>query len=83
MVYVDSDCPWQGHQYDTSVRSGHRGHRLGLLLKTAMLRWLRDEEPQLRVIDTSNAASNEHMIRVNETMGYHIVLKTIEWQRRL
>jgi len=42
---------------------------LGLLLKVEMLYWLRDEEPQVRHILTGNAASNAHMVRVNEALG--------------
>jgi GNAT superfamily N-acetyltransferase len=83
MVGVDSDRPWLGWQYDTSVLRAHRGHRLGLLLKIGMLRWLADEEPQLHALDTWNAASNAHMIAVNEILGYRVVAQVIAWQKRL
>jgi GNAT superfamily N-acetyltransferase len=83
MVAVESERPWQAWQFDTSVLRAHRGHRLGLLLKIDMLRWLRDEEPQLHRIDTGNAASNAHMIAVNELLGYRVLVSTIEWQRPL
>jgi GNAT superfamily N-acetyltransferase len=83
MVAVEGEQPGYGWQYDTSVVREHRGHRLGLLLKIAMLRWLADEEPQLRTIDTGNAASNAYMIHVNEVLGYRVVAKHVEWQRRV
>ncbi|MGH8776506.1 MAG: GNAT family N-acetyltransferase [Jiangellaceae bacterium] len=83
MVGVEVNRPWYGSQYDTSVLRSHRGHRLGFLLKIAMLRWLRDAEPQLRTLDTWNAASNTHMIRVNEVLGYDVVATAIDWQRHL
>ncbi len=83
MVAVETDQPGYGWQYDTSVLAAHRGHRLGLLLKIGMLRWLADEEPQLRTIETGNAASNSHMIHVNELLGYEVVHRLIGWQRRL
>ena len=83
MVEVAADSPWNGGQFDTSVLPAHRGHRLGLLLKLEMLYWLRDEEPQLRTILTGNAADNSHMIRVNEALGYQVVIRTLTWQRRL
>ena len=70
-------------QFDTSVVRAHRGHRLGLLLKIEMLRWLGDVEPQLRVLDTWNAATNEHRIAVNERLGYRVIGEAIEWQRHL
>jgi GNAT superfamily N-acetyltransferase len=83
MVGVDGDRPWLGWQYDTSVLRAHRGHRLGLLLKIGMLRWLATEEPQLHRLDTWNAASNSHMISVNEILGYRVVGQTVVWQKRL
>lgn len=83
MVAVEGEQPGYGWQFDTSVLRSHRGHRLGLLLKIAMLRWLGEEEPQLRTLDTWNAASNAHMIKVNEVLGYHVVAKGMTWQRHL
>lgn len=80
MLAVESERPWHGWQYDTSVLREHRGHRLGLLLKTAMLHWMAEAEPQLRRVDTWNAASNEHMIAVNEALGYRVIAQGITWQ---
>jgi hypothetical protein len=48
-----------------------------------MVRWLAEEEPQLRTLDTWNAASNTHMIRVNEVLGYEVLALGINWQRRV
>jgi GNAT superfamily N-acetyltransferase len=83
MVGVNAEHPGYGWQFDTSVLRAHRGHRLGRLLKIDMLRWLADEEPQLRTIDTGNAASNAHMIEVNEVLGYQVVASGMEWQKHL
>lgn len=83
VVSVDSEQPWHGMQLDTSVLRDHRGHRLGLLLKSSMLDWLAVDEPQLRTIETWNAASNKHMVGVNEQLGYEIVAHAVEWQRRI
>ena len=83
LLAIENEQPWYAYQYDTSVLAAHRGHRLGLLLKTDMLRWLREIEPQLWFIDTENAASNDHMIKVNELLGYEIVGRGIGWQRNL
>ena len=83
VVAVDSEQPWYAEQYDTSVVRAHRGHRLGVLLKVGMLRWLREQEPQLREIVTWNAASNSHMIGVNELLGYQVLLPAVEWQLHL
>jgi GNAT superfamily N-acetyltransferase len=83
MVALNVENPGIGWQYDTSVLRAHRGHRLGRLLKIAMLRWLAEQEPQLRTIDTWNAASNAYMIEVNEVLGYQVVATGIEWQKHL
>ncbi len=83
LVAVGGEQPGYAEQHDTSVLRAHRGHRLGVLLKTAMVRWLDEEEPQLRVLDTWNAASNAHMIAVNEALGYAVVARGIGWQRHL
>jgi GNAT superfamily N-acetyltransferase len=83
IIAVDRDRPWFGDQLDTSVVRSHRGHRLGLLLKTEMLQWLHAEEPQLRMIDTWNAASNQHMIAVNDQLGFRVVGRSVDWQRRV
>jgi len=83
VVAVDQERPGHAEQHDTSVVRAHRGHRLGVLLKIAMVRWLDEVEPQLRVIDTWNAASNAHMIAVNEVLGYSVVAHGIGWQRHL
>jgi GNAT superfamily N-acetyltransferase len=83
MVGVEADQPGHAFQYDTSVLRAHRGHRLGLLLKLEMMRWLTDVEPQLRCVFTGNAASNAHMIGINELLGYRVFLRYVGWQRRL
>jgi GNAT superfamily N-acetyltransferase len=71
-VEVDPDQPDWGYQGLTAVVRAHRGHRLGLLTKAAMLEWLATEEPAIERIVTGNAASNEHMISVNEMLGYEV-----------
>jgi GNAT superfamily N-acetyltransferase len=81
VVAVESDRPTVGHQHDTSVARAHRGHRLGLLLKTDMLRWLVDAEPQLKTVDTWNAESNNFMISVNEKLGYRVLGRELQFQR--
>jgi hypothetical protein len=57
----------------TAVVRAHRGHRLGLLIKLAMLEWLAEAEPEQRWILTGNAETNEHMIAINEALGYQKV----------
>jgi GNAT superfamily N-acetyltransferase/RimJ/RimL family protein N-acetyltransferase len=78
---VDPADPGWGHQVFTVVTRKHRGHRLGLLLKIAMMELLATTEPQLERISTWNAESNEHMIAVNEAMGYAVFGPPVTWFR--
>ena len=72
-VHIVPELPQWGYQQLTAVIRTHRGHRLGLLVKTAMLEWLAAAEPQLEWIVTGNAAINNYMIAVNEQLGYRVV----------
>jgi hypothetical protein len=69
---VDPALPEWGQQAVTMVTRPHRGHRLGLLVKVAMLSWLTEAEPQLEKIATWNAVSNQYMIGINEALGYEV-----------
>ena len=71
-VSVDPPDPGWAVQLITAVTAAHRGHRLGLLVKVAMLEWLATAEPQLERITTWNAEDNQHMIAVNEALGYTV-----------
>lgn len=83
VVAVEAKHPERAHQHDTTVARTHRGHRLGLLLKTEMIRWLAEAEPRLGRIDTWNAESNRHMVAVNERLGYRILGRQPMLERRL
>jgi GNAT superfamily N-acetyltransferase len=83
VVMVDGERPQLADQHDTSVVGSHRGHRLGLLLKTDMNLWLREVQPQIAEITTWNAESNDHMIGVNEAIGYRVMGRQLELQKSL
>ena len=72
-VEADRDNPEWGYQLLTAVTRPHRGHRLGLLVKSAMLEWLAVAEPALERIITGNAAVNQYMIAINEQLGYELL----------
>jgi GNAT superfamily N-acetyltransferase len=72
-VERDQDFPEWGHQQITAVIRKHRGHRLGLLVKAAMLDWLAMAEPGIERIVTYNAASNDHMVAINAELGYELL----------
>lgn len=72
--------PWHAFQWITLVDPPHRGHRLGALVKVENLRYAQTQEPELQVIDTWNAAVNQHMISINEAMGFRPVDSWVNWQ---
>jgi GNAT superfamily N-acetyltransferase len=74
------DHAWQNI---TIVDPDHRGHRLGMWVKLANLRYTLGEEPALCAIDTWNAAANTHMIAINEAIGFRAVEGWIQWQHEL
>jgi GNAT superfamily N-acetyltransferase len=78
-LFVDPADPDWGHQGLTGVTRPHRGHRLGLLTKAAMLEWMATAEPQLEHIETNNAASNSYMIAVNEALGFELMLPNFQF----
>jgi len=68
-------------QEDTSVVAAHRGHRLGLRMKLAMLDWLREDRPDVEAIDTWNAAGNVPMIAINDALGCTVVAETVRFTK--
>lgn len=68
-------------QWITLVSPKHRGHRLGLLTKLENHRQLRRERPAVRWIYTGNADVNQHMIAINELLGFRVVDAWREYQR--
>jgi GNAT superfamily N-acetyltransferase len=83
VIVVEEQRPAIADQHDTAVAAAHRGHRLGLLLKAGMLLWLEEAEPQVETVDTWNAESNDHMIGVNEALGYRVLGRELQFQRSL
>jgi GNAT superfamily N-acetyltransferase len=57
-------------QGDTAVLAAHRGHRLGLAMKTAMLRWFTADKAEAKQVWTSTGAANTHMAEVNHRLGF-------------
>lgn len=70
------------HQGDTIVDPRYRGHRLGTLLKIANQRAVRQWRPRMRYVWTGNAVSNDHMIAINESVGYRLVCEENVYQKK-
>ncbi len=77
--------PLQGddvHQWGTFVHREHRGHRLGLAVKTANLRAVQAQRPHVRRVVTQNGETNSYMISINEQIGFRPVEASVEFVRR-
>jgi GNAT superfamily N-acetyltransferase len=81
-IYVGAEDPI-AYQWGTLVRREDRGHRLGLAVKVANLRVLQARFPHVASVSTYNAASNVHMIAVNEALGFVPTERLGEFQKRL
>jgi GNAT superfamily N-acetyltransferase/RimJ/RimL family protein N-acetyltransferase len=79
-ILTDPGAPGFAFQQVTAVAAAHRGHRLGLLVKVAMLDLLAETEPQVDRIATDNAGSNEHMIAINLKLGFEVSGVTRVWE---
>jgi len=58
-------------QGDTIVRQDHRGHHLGMAIKIANLRQLRELYPGVQRLYTWNASENAHMLAINTALGFY------------
>lgn len=83
VLMVFNSNPAVAFQDDTLVLREHRGHRLGMLLKTANLVRLQHQLPDAVRIWTWNAAENEHMLAINDRLGFMPTGYSGEWQKLL
>ncbi|WP_407361145.1 GNAT family N-acetyltransferase [Microbacterium sp. LBN7] len=85
--YTELDVPPEPdrsvEQRDTLVLRDHRGRRLGMLLKLANIRELRDGFPDHGLIETMNAEENRHMLDVNEAVGFVPLSYAARWKKVL
>jgi GNAT superfamily N-acetyltransferase len=75
--------PERAQQGGTLVLREHRGHRLGALLKAAVLREVQATLPEVRRISTYNSDSNVPMVAVNEALGFQRAGHLSSWSRRI
>jgi GNAT superfamily N-acetyltransferase len=82
-LQVPLATPERAQQGGTLVLREHRGHRLGALLKAAVLRQVLATLPEVRRISTYNSDSNVPMVAVNEALGFQPAGHLSSWSRRL
>jgi RimJ/RimL family protein N-acetyltransferase len=82
-LQVPLSAPERAHQGGTLVLREHRGHRLGALIKAAVLRELAATLPAVRRISTYNSDTNTPMVAVNEALGFRPAGQLSTWSLRL
>ncbi|MEX1092445.1 MAG: GNAT family N-acetyltransferase [Acidimicrobiia bacterium] len=72
--------PAKARQWDTGVHPEHRNRGLGRWLKATMALKFLHEHPDVEVIETENADSNDPMLNINVAMGYKPSMQHIIYQ---
>jgi GNAT superfamily N-acetyltransferase len=75
--------PWEpgaALQRNTATDPDHRGIGLAKWAKAAMLLRLRSERPDVTLVRTGNAFSNDAMLAINTALGFKVVEIRTEWQ---
>lgn len=82
-VEFSEDKPESVVQEETLVLNEHRGHNLGLWLKSVLVQELVKLRPQAARIHTWNAGENSYMLNINVALGF--TKQGIEgaWQKKL
>ncbi|CAM3435498.1 GNAT family N-acetyltransferase [Stackebrandtia soli] len=82
-IAVNSTEEYDAWQGITIVGPDDRGHRIGTILKIENHRQLLRYRPQVRHVHTWNAAVNDHMISINEAIGYRAVDAWTAYEKKL
>lgn len=82
-VRVNRHDPRHASVGGTLVLPEHRGHRLGLAMKLATHRRLLELFPDCAYVETGNAGVNAAMNAVNDQLGYRVVERCLDVQKRL
>ncbi|NYI58957.1 GNAT family N-acetyltransferase [Cellulomonas soli] len=80
ILTAPTHTPQYAHQSETLVLREHRGHRLGLLVKTVNLQRLAEVHPAVRRVGTWNAEENAPMLAINTTLGFRPAGGGATWQ---
>lgn len=72
--------PAVAFQQNTAIHPDHRGQGLAKWVKAFMLARIKDQRPEVNVVRTGNAYSNEPMLAINTALGFEVVEVRTEWQ---
>ncbi len=79
-VMWNPEKPELVNQGNTGVWPKYRNKGLGRWLKAAMLEKILRDRPQAKYIRTSNAYSNEPMLKINDALGFKEYMASYTWQ---
>lgn len=79
-LVLPSGSPELAFQWGTLVLPEHRGHRLGMAVKTANLRALAVHDPSRRAVITQNAEANPWMVSINQALGFEVIEECLTLQ---
>jgi len=82
-IVVSEDTPEYAVDGATSVLGDHRGHRLGLLMRTELLDWLESERPRVRAVRSRTPLDDPHLVALSDRLGSRVVGVVRELRRRL
>lgn len=82
-IYRDSSNPEVGHQWETLVLTPHRGRGLGMLMKLVNHAAAVELWSGVDRLITGNADENQHMLGINEELGYEPFAGNGWWELRL
>lgn len=69
-IFINSYEPFRIHQGITAVTPDFRGNGFGKWLKAEMINKVKEELPDVLFVVTDNATVNEHMLVINNEMGF-------------
>ena len=79
-VFWNDNRPAILQQGGTGVWPQYRNRGLGRWLKAAMLERVLRERPQVRLVRTDNADTNEAMLNINIQLGFKPYMEVVAWQ---